>query len=252
MYKRPAQRGLRGFVNAQEPDAFWLASDAVALEEDANALNQDDDEGTWKNHLAWTVKTSLLREGSSSSTMGRDLWRKGHLRILVSAPRTSGGRSRILFDPPVDENDAGDVTMLVLDFVGVALWQYACLKNRESGVVTGPLAAVLEWASPPGIIEGTNANLFQGTFPDTHEEILAALPEALRERLDQEQLQAIQRISSSKAPIQFIHALAGAGKTQVLKCLLHGWIRIRSPGSFLLAALGARGRVGLEVGGRRG
>ena len=168
-------------------------------------------------------------------TRGKDLWFRGRLRLLTSAPRTQGGMSRIKFDPPLEDNECGDVTMLVLDFAGVPLWQYSCLKKVAQDPVTGPLAGLMRWANQPTI--ASPSNVFKGTFQDT--DILSSLPDKLR-CLDEEQLQTIRGISSSDAPIQFIHALAGTGKTHVLKCLLHGWNRIRETGTFVVVALRTR------------
>jgi len=138
-----------------------------------------------------------------------------------------------MFEPRLDESEVGDVTMLVLDFVGTSLWQYSCIKKAARQPMTGPLAALLQWASQPSV--GNSCNVFKDTFPaDT--DILGVLPEQLR-ALDGEQLQTIRGISASDAPIQFIHALAGTGKTSVLKCLLHGWNRIRGPDTFVVVAL---------------
>jgi hypothetical protein len=83
--------------------------------------------------------------------------------------------------------------------------------HQESGATTDdwPLAALLQWASQPSV--GNSCNVFKDTFPaDT--DMLGVLPEQLR-ALDGEQLQTIRGISASDAPIQFIHALAGTGKT---------------------------------------
>jgi hypothetical protein len=141
-----------------------------------------------------------------------------------------------MFEPRLDESEVGDVTMLVLDFVGASLWQYSCIKKAARQPMTGPLAALLQWASQPSV--GNSCNVFKDTFPaDT--DILGVLPEQLR-ALDGEQLQTIRGISASDAPIQFIHALAGTGKTSVLKCLLHGWNRIRGPDTFVVVALRTR------------
>ncbi len=59
----------------------------------------------------------------------------------------------------------------------------------------------------------------------TREDILHALSESLQ-LLGCGLLQTITSISAPTAPVQFVHALAGAGKTRVHKCLIHGWNRI--------------------------
>jgi hypothetical protein len=71
------------------------------------------------------------------------------------------------------ESEVGDVTMLVLDFVGASLRQYSCMKKAARQPMTGPLAALLQWASQP--IVCNSCNVFKDTFPaDT--DILGVLP----------------------------------------------------------------------------
>ena len=231
-----SQYMLRGFVNDEEKGMFWLAVDAATLDVDCgDQYVKHDTDGTWKGRLVWTIKTDVLQNAPTQRICGRDLWFRGCLRLLTSAPRTQGGMSRIKFDPSLQDDETGDVTMLVLDFAGVPLWQYSCLKKVAQDPVTGPLAGLMRWANQPTI--ASPSNVFKGTFQDT--DILSSLPEKLR-CLDEEQLSTIRGISRSDAPIQFIHALAGTGKTHVLKCLLHGWNRIRGPGAFVVVALRTR------------
>ena len=146
-----------------------------------------------------------------------------------------GGQICIQFDPPAQPDEIGDVTMLVLDFVGMSMWQYKCLKRAQpTPRLTGPRVALLHWASPPSA--AASSNVFQNTFPGPCADVLRALPESLH-NLDDEQFQAIQGISASVAPANFIHSPIGTGSTHVLKCLIHGWNRIRRAGTFVVLVL---------------
>ena len=233
-----SRRCLRGYVNAVERSSFWLAVDAATLEQQAqdNPIESPPgNEGTWKGRLVWTVPTEVLQEASQTNLDGQSLFQKGSLRILTSAPRTATGKSRLQLSPPFELDETGDTTMVVLDFVGVALWQYGCLKRSSSLTVSGPLDALLQWSNRPSEFARARENVFQGSFPDAS--AFEALPDVLRQRLDEEQLHVLQGISGSEAPIQFLHALAGTGKTQVLKCLLYKWARMRQPHNFVIVTL---------------
>ena len=136
---------------------FWLAVDAETLAlGDTNNMSKhsNDTEQTWKGRLVWTIRTKSLQTAphtkhTHTHISGDKLWKLGRLRVLTSAPRTQSGRSRIMFEPRLDESEVGDVTMLVLDFVGTSLWQYSCIKKAARQPMTGPLAALLQWASQP-------------------------------------------------------------------------------------------------------
>jgi len=116
---------IRGFLNDVETATFWLAADATNMpdSDDINRATQDGEETTWKGRLVWTVHTEVLETAPSTNRVGEDLWRCGRLRVLTSAPRSMGGKSRILFDPLARQEETGNVRMLVLDFAGVPLWQ---------------------------------------------------------------------------------------------------------------------------------
>jgi hypothetical protein len=46
------------------------------------------------------------------------LWQSGSLHVALSAPRTTYGRWRIKFEPPVAPEMAGQVLVFTLDWVG--------------------------------------------------------------------------------------------------------------------------------------
>ena len=229
------QHMLRGYVNDVETYCIWVVGDAYVLAD--NDSTNDDTEATWKGRLVWTVNTWALRvAGQSGALTDKTFWRIGRLHVLTSAPWTrGGGQICIQFDPPAQPDEIGDVTMLVLDFVGMSMWQYKCLKRAQpTPRLTGPLVALLHWASPPSA--AASSNVFQNTFPGPCADVLRALPESLH-NLDDEQFQAIQGISASVAPANFIHSPIGTGSTHVLKCLIHGWNRIRRAGTFVVLVL---------------
>ena len=131
---------------------FWLAADATNMPDSdgVNSATQDGDETTCKGRLVWTVHTKVLETAPAQNCVGEDLWCCGRLRVLTSAPRSTQGKSRILFDPPARQEETSDVMMLVLDFAGVPLWQYDCLKRAAAAEkMPGPLAALLQWERPP-------------------------------------------------------------------------------------------------------
>ena len=85
-----------------------MAVDAATLDPDHNQRDAQsaEVETTWKGRLAWTVPTKVLRT-TGAQRLDRDLYELGRLRVLTSAPRSSGGRTRILFDPPAAESQGG-------------------------------------------------------------------------------------------------------------------------------------------------
>ena len=117
---------------------FWLAVDVETLAL-GDTKHSNDTEQTWKGRLVWTIRTNALQTAPHKHISGDKLWKLGRLRVLTSAPPTQSCRSRIMFEPCLDESEVGDVTMLVLDFVGTSLWQYSCIKKAARQPMTGPL-----------------------------------------------------------------------------------------------------------------
>ena len=244
----PQHRTLRGWMNDVERDCFWVATDAATfniqqfLQPDDVEAEGDDEDATWRYRLAWVINTETLlrrrnRSAESDSTAAL-LWRDGRVHLIERAPRTAGGMWRLRLAPPVHESIHGDVTMLVLGFAGPAAWTYAALRRRvrEAAPLTGPCATLLRWTRTPTAADSLSGNAFRNTFPD--EAALAQLlPEDLSTKLDAEQRAAVLKISGTESCVHFVHALAGTGKTQVVKCLLHGFHRNRQPGQYIIMAL---------------
>ena len=158
----------------------------------------------------WRITIHRLRALGESSTAA-DIWQAGTLHLVLHAPWSRGGASRMTFKPAAD--DFGESLVLILDYAGPAITTFMTLKNAEASL-RGPVRAALDVTgqASDSSLRNTWRDIFYDGFFDE-------LPPALK-FIDQQQRDILTRMSVSNAPVHVIHALAGCGKSTVLQCLV--------------------------------
>ena len=142
------------------------------------------------------------------------LWQSGSLHVALSAPRTTYGRWRIKFEPPVAPEMAGQVLVFTLDWVGNILFYHECMRRAMSAPQSvAPLISMFQ----AGQDMSHNKNPLHGKINyiaiSTYEQIRAF-------DLDPEQRNVCDHINTSTVGMFYINALAGVGKTSLITAIL--------------------------------
>ena len=150
------------------------------------------------------------------------IWQVGVLVLVASAPRNELARFKVKFAPDMPPDFARqDVTCFVLDWIGNKVFYHECLRRALASVVASsssvgepqPSAPLLPILVPQRRLPGVNA--LQGRMLDIDFDDLS------RRRgfsLDAEQTNVCFALNNQAGvPLFFINALAGVGKTALLK-----------------------------------
>ena len=188
---------FRGLIDSKDADTFRVAA---CLEN----VETGDYYATFKHHLAFVLRTDQLLEGIRKQAAAADLWEKGVLLFIFSAPRSYGGRWRITLATP--SPITGDCVLVVLGWAGNNFFGDEALRRGTLNTVVAP---------PP---EG---NVLRGIITD---ETIEAYVAAAAVPLDQEQLGVLARLNTSSATLLCITALAGVGKTVLAHCVIKAFV----------------------------
>lgn len=231
----PKDRVLRGMVDPDERDVFWVVTsqriaeftgaDGTAAAETAAVREED----TLKQHAAWICPLDVLREilelyeSASSEEIFARAWSKGFLHVLRSAPRSRWTRWRIRLGKPAEFT--GPAVMIVFAFIGMYENLYTMLRRVIQDAAEGcwPSAPFFELlALPLPELQRTSVLAAMTTGPN-----LQGLPAAIRQVLDAEQMDVLAAIGRSRRNLHFVEAFAGTGKSVlgravVMNFILHG------------------------------
>jgi hypothetical protein len=245
---------MRGWISETKSAIFWVGADGTSVLRRASrpikgSAGQErtvgDDQGTWKNCIAWLAPTSEIMNRDRPES--QQLWSLGRLHMVVAAPRTMGGLWRITLSPASDK--FGEMTMLVTDYQGPLISVFSAIRPREVASTStqpdappprqcsGPVGAILRWTTEPAC---DAANVFHGLFQDYRD--FSSLPGTLDNILDQEQRSVLLGISNSHKAVHVVDALAGTGKSHLARCIIHQWVHKwgSEVDGFLLVALRTR------------
>lgn len=179
------------------------------------------DQETLRHNALWMCPVQTALQCAES---GRVLsWEHGHLHITTAAPQTWFGQLQFSIDPAVQFGELKSIDLLVvfLGFVGPTVFGYEALKHALPFLSAGgapPCRQMFGVTSPapppqsPGVLK---------TLLD--ESNFLRLPLELLRRLDDEQISLLRHFGESTNPCLAIQALAGTGKSQVLRALLWLW-----------------------------
>ena len=78
------------------------------------------------------------KQRHTKNISGDKLWKLGRLRVLTSAHRTQSGRSRIMFEPRLDESEV----------LGVNSWKPCLVNNSDECFGLVSLCVVILWFRP--------------------------------------------------------------------------------------------------------
>lgn len=94
-------RIFRGYINLEEPNIFRVAAGLEPHE----AWDDDAWHATLKHHLAFIIQTSDLMGGGGGLATAAQLWQRGVLLFIASAPRSRGGKWRMTLasDSPITD-----------------------------------------------------------------------------------------------------------------------------------------------------
>jgi len=188
---------FRGLIDPKDADTFRVAA---CLEN----VETGDYYATFKHHLAFVLRTEELLHGIRDRAAAADLWTKGVLLFIFSAPRSYGGRWRITLATPSPIR--GDCVLVVLGWAGNNFFGDEALRRGTLNTVVAP---------PP---EG---NVLRGII--TYDTIQAYVA-AAAVPLDQEQLGVLARLNTSSNTLLGITALAGVGKTVLAHCVIKAFV----------------------------
>jgi hypothetical protein len=185
---------FRGVIDSKDSNTFRVAAQ-IGDTDEANNWH-----ATLKHHLAFVVQTEDLRGDFQNKTTAAELWQKGVLLLILSAPRSRGGKWRITFGTP--SPITGDCVLVVLSWVGNTCFGHEALRR-------GTLNTMLP-------LEG-NVNVLRGIIT---KEAIDAYVAAAGVRLDEEQCEVLSNLNTSPATLLGITALAGAGKSVLAHCVI--------------------------------
>ena len=125
--------------------------------------------------------------------------------LILSAPRSRGGKWRITFGTP--SPITGDCVLVVLSWVGNTFFGHEALRR-------GNLNTML----PRG---ESDVNLLRGIIT---QEAIDAYAAAADVPLDEEQRAVLSNLNTSPATLLGITALAGAGKSVLAHCVIKAFV----------------------------
>ena len=190
---------FRGFIDEKENNIF-----RVAAQFDDTDTTTNNWHATLKHHLAFVVHTEALRGNLQEKATPAKIWAQGVLLLILSAPRSRGGKWRITFGTPSPLT--GDCVLVVLSWVGNTFFGHEALRR-------GTLNTMLPTED--------NVNVLRGIITM---EAIEAYVAAAGVRLDEEQCRVLSSLNSSPATLLGITALAGAGKSVLAHCVIKAFI----------------------------
>jgi len=199
-------RIFRGYISLEEPMTFRVAAGLQpheARDDDALASAWH---ATFKHHLAFIIQTSdLTGGGTGGHATAAELWQRGVLLFIASAPRSRGGKWRMTLasDSPI----TGDCMLVVLNWVGNCYFASEALRR---GGVTPPFRRLTGDASLGG-------NVLGGILTDVP---IRRYLEESGVPLDTEQRGVLEEVNRSENALHIVSALAGAGKTVLAHCII--------------------------------
>jgi hypothetical protein len=116
-------------LDSKDADTFRVAA---CLENDETG----DYYATFKHHLAFVLRTGELKEGIRQRAAAADLWEKGVLLFIFSAPRSYGGKWRITLATP--SPITGDCVLGVLGWAGNNFFGDEALRRGTLNTVVAP------------------------------------------------------------------------------------------------------------------
>ena len=127
---------------------LWLVPATLVQEAVKGKGKGKGDKGSKGNTGSHGDKGSMGHEGSKGgkahtgggcsqctpqlAAIAESLWQSGSLHVALSAPRTTYGRWRIKFEPPVAPEMAGQVLVFTLDWVGNIMFYHECMRRAMS------------------------------------------------------------------------------------------------------------------------
>jgi len=188
-----------GFHSDKHRAAFVISCKDLAKLQDAN------------QHRATTTTNQTLDA----------CWQHGALLLLTAAPRSSGGRWRMIFGSrsPIH----GEVIVVMLPWIGSALFHHEALRQAWSKQQGGAdsLRTLIRCMGRPNPIPGIAIphHFLRGKMFD----LLAIAEHELRANvsLDKDQMQALACLHYAETPLVAIKALAGTGKSMVGAIMVH-------------------------------
>ena len=189
---------FRGFIDEKENNIF-----RVAAQFDDTDTTTNNWHATLKHHLAFVVHTEALRGGLQQKATPAKMWAQGVLLLILSAPRSRGGKWRITFGTPSPLT--GDCVLVVLSWVGNTFFGHEALRRGTFDTM----------------LPTDNMNVLRGIITT---EAIEAYVETAGVRLDEEQRRVLSSLNSSPATLLGITALAGAGKSVLAHCVIKAFI----------------------------
>ena len=235
----PKDRILRGVIDKDERDSFWVVTTQDLEEQRAqgSALlpQQTGEPDTLKQHAAWICALDKLKEvinmyatepsGSGgvndSDQLFCRVWREGFLHVLRSAPRTRWGRLRIRLGTKAEF--AGPAVMLICGYIGDYDNMYSTLRKvvlnfQDSGTwPCRPFFEMLSLKMPTTLRPTVLSAILSSANIDR-------LPRVVREELDDEQLDVLDKIAKSQNTLHFLEALAGTGKSRLGRAVVLSFV----------------------------
>ena len=196
---------FRGYISSDDPDLFRVAA---GLDDAGMAEAENDWHATFKHHLAFILRTDDLRIDTEHAVVA-DLWSKGVVLFILSAPRSRGGKWRIRLAPvsPI----TGDCVLVVLSLVGNNYFGHEALRRGKAAPPFVQLTG--QGASTGNVLHGLMTEAAIKKYEDENNVLL-----------DHEQRGVLRALSDSQKPLVCVSALAGAGKTALAHCILKAFV----------------------------